>query len=117
MRLQIQSSLNQKLNKWIIGEILDYHEEFRKPPTMDVFKAQISKLDNEVLKTTVVEQLRHIFTQVGNVDLDYIKKEFTSFCRNQNLKQVILKISRLTKSLESYDRIKDLVDNKHESWY
>ena len=42
-------------------------------------KLQISKLDNEVLKTTVVEQLRHIFTQVGNVDLDYIKKEFTSF--------------------------------------
>ena len=96
-------------NKWIIGEIIDYHEEFRKPPTMDVFKAQISKLDNEVLKTTVVEQLRHIFTQVGNVDLDYIKKEFTSFCRNQNLKQVILASVDLLKA-GSYDRIKDLVD-------
>ena len=57
----------------------DYHEEFRKPPTLDVFKVQVSKLDNDVLKTTIVEQLRHIFTQVGNVDLDYIKKEFTSF--------------------------------------
>ena len=77
-------------NKWIIGEILDYHEEFRKPPTLDVFKGQLSKVDNEVLKTTIVEQLRHVFTQVGNVDLDYIKKEFTSFCRNQNLKGVIL---------------------------
>ena len=96
-------------NKWIIGEIIDYHEEFRKPPTMDVFKAQISKLDNEVLKTTVVEQLRHIFTQVGNVDLDYIKKEFTSFCINQNLKQVILASVDLLKA-GSYDRIKDLVD-------
>ena len=96
-------------NKWIIGEILDYHEEFRKPPTMDVFKGQISKLDNDVLKTTVVEQLRHIFTQVGNVDLDYIKKEFTSFCRNQNLKQVILASVDLLKA-GSYDRIKDLVD-------
>ena len=81
----------ESANKWIIGEILDYHEEFRKPPTLDVFKgAQLSKLDNDVLKTTIVEQLRHVFTQVGNVDLDYIKKEFTSFCRNQNLKQVIL---------------------------
>ena len=41
-------------NKWIIGEILDYHEEFRKPPTLDVFKGQLSKVDNEVLKTTIV---------------------------------------------------------------
>ena len=96
-------------NKWIIGEILEYHEEFRKPPTLDVFKAQISKLDNEVLKTTVVEQLRHVFTQVGNVDLDFIKKEFTSFCRNQNLKQVILQSVDLLKA-GNFDRIKDLVD-------
>ena len=96
-------------NKWIIGEILDYHEEFRKPPTLDVFKAQLSKLDNDVLKTTIVEQLRHVFTQVGNVDLDYIKKEFTSFCRNQNLKQVILASVDLLKA-GNFDRIKDLVD-------
>jgi len=96
-------------NKWIVGEIIDYHEEYRKPPTLDVFKAQVSKLDNEVLKTTVVEQLRHVFTQVGNVDLDYIKKEFTSFCRNQNLKQVILASVDLLKA-GNFDRIKDLVD-------
>ena len=96
-------------NKWIVGEIADYHEEFRKPPTLDVFKAQISKLDNDVLKTTIVEQLRHIFTQVGNVDLDYIKKEFTSFCRNQNLKNVILQSVDLLKA-GNFDRIKDLVD-------
>ena len=96
-------------NKWIVGEIIDYHEEYRKPPTLDVFKAQVSKLDNEVLKTTVVEQLRHVFTQVGNVDLDYIKKEFTSFCRNQNLKGVILASVDLLKA-GNFDRIKDLVD-------
>ena len=27
-------------NKWIVGEIVDYHEEFRKPPTLDVFKTK-----------------------------------------------------------------------------
>ena len=96
-------------NKWIIDEILEYHNEFRKPPTMDVFKGQLSKVDNDVLKTTIVEQLRHVFTQVGNVDLDYIKKEFTSFCRNQNLKGVILASVDLLKA-GNFDRIKDLVD-------
>ena len=96
-------------NKWIVSEILSYHEEYRKPPTLDVFKSQLTKIDNEVLKKTVVEQLRHVFTQVGNVDLDYIKDEFTNFCINQNLKGVILQSVDLLKA-GSYDRIKDLVD-------
>lgn len=47
-------------NKWIVDEIIEYNEEFRKPPTMDVFKVKLSKLDNDILKTTVVEQLRHV---------------------------------------------------------
>ena len=96
-------------NKWIVDEIVDYHEEYRKPPSMDVFKHKLAKLDNDILKTTVVEQLRHVYTQIGNVDLDYIKKEFTSFCRNQNLKNVILQSVDLLKA-GNFDRIKDLVD-------
>ncbi len=96
-------------NKWIVDEIIEYNEEFRKPPTMDVFKVKLSKLDNDILKTTVVEQLRHVYTQIGNVDLDYIKKEFTAFCRNQNLKNVILQSVDLLKA-GNFDRIKDLVD-------
>ena len=53
---------------------------------MDVFKVKLSKLDNDILKTTVVEQLRHVYTQIGNVDLDYIKKEFTHFVETKILK-------------------------------
>jgi replicative DNA helicase len=96
-------------NKWIVGEILDYHKEYRKTPTLDVFKVQLSKMDGDVLKKTIVDQLKHIFTQVGNVDLEYIKNEFTDFCKNQNLKQVILQSVDLLKA-GSYDRIKELVD-------
>ena len=96
-------------NKWIISEILEYHEVYRKPPTLDVFKSQLSKVDNDILKKTVVDQLKHVYTQVGNVDLDYIKNEFRSFCINQNLKNVILQSVDLLQA-GSYDRIKDLVD-------
>ena len=74
-------------NKWIVSEILNYHADYKRPPTLDVFKSQLSKVDNVILNKTVVEQLRHVFTQVGNVDLDYIKDEFKDFCINQNLKE------------------------------
>jgi replicative DNA helicase len=96
-------------NKWIISEILEYHNEYRKSPTLDVFKSQLSKVDNPILKKTVVDQLKHIHTQIGNVDLEYIKHEFRDFCINQNLKGVILQSVDLLQA-GSYDRIKDLVD-------
>ena len=97
-------------NKWIVEEIINYHQEYRKPPTLDVFKSELSKVDNEILKKTVVDQLKHVFTNIGNVDLDYIKNEYREFCINQNLKGVILRSVDLLKA-GSYDRIKDLVDN------
>jgi len=96
-------------NKWIVSEILNYHTEYRKPPTLDVFKSQLSKVDNEITKKTVVDQLKHVYTAVGKEDFDYIKKEFTNFCKNQNLKNVILQSVDLLQA-GSYDRIKDLVD-------
>jgi replicative DNA helicase len=97
-------------SKWIVSEILEYHEGYRQPPTLDVFKSQLSKVDNPILKKTVVDQLRHVFTQVGNVDLEYIKNEFTDFCKNQNLKGVILQSVDLLQAGQ-YDKIKDLVDS------
>ena len=97
-------------NKWIISEILDYHNEYKKAPTLDVFKVQLSKVDNDILKKTVIDQLKHVHTQIGNVDLDYIKNEFKDFCINQNLKGVILRSVDLLQA-GSYDRIKDLVDS------
>lgn len=96
-------------NKWIVDEIIDYHRLYRKPPTLDLFKVKVSQLENPILEKTVVDQLRNVFTQIGTVDLDYIKDEFKSFCINQNLKQVILKSVDLLK-LGDYDRIKEEVD-------
>jgi replicative DNA helicase len=96
-------------NKWIVSEIIEYHTLYKKPPTLDVFKSQLSKVDNDIIKKTVVDQLKHVYTQIGQQDFEYVKNEFTDFCKNQNLKNVILQSVDLLKA-GSYDRIKDLVD-------
>ena len=96
-------------NKWIVEEIIEYHTEYKKVATIDYFKVKTEQLDNKLLQSTVIDQLRHVYTSVGNVDLEYIKDEFKSFCINQNLKTVILKSVDLLKA-GSYDRIKELVD-------
>lgn len=96
-------------NKWIAEEIISYYNEFKKSPTIDVFKVEVSKLDDKGFQKNIVEQLKLVFTQVGDSDLDYVKKEFSNFCINQNIKNAIVQSVDLLKA-GNYDRIKDLVD-------
>ena len=96
-------------NKWIVEEVMSYYDEYHKVPSLDVFKAQVSKIDNPALQKTIVAQLKEVYTQIGNTDFEYIKNEFTAFCINQNLKNVIVQSIDLLKS-GNYDKIKELVD-------
>ena len=96
-------------SKWIIEEIADYYDEFKRTPTLEVFKVQVSKLDDKGFQKRIVEQLKQVYTQMGESDLDYVKKEFSNFCINQNIKEAIVQSVDLLKA-GNYDRIKDLID-------
>jgi replicative DNA helicase len=96
-------------NKWIVEEIMEYYDDFKRTPSLDVFKVEISKMEDVGMQKRIVEQLKLAFTQLGDNDLDYVRKEFSNFCINQNLKEAIFQSVDLLKA-GSYDRIKDLVD-------
>jgi uncharacterized protein (UPF0333 family) len=96
-------------NKWIVDEVVVYYGEYHRLPSLDVFKVQVSKVDNPALQKTIVAQLKEVYQSIGGLDLQYIKDEFTSFCINQNLKNVIVQSIDLLKS-GNYDKIKELVD-------
>jgi replicative DNA helicase len=96
-------------NRWVVETILEYHREYRRAPTLDVFKVELNKVDDAALKKKVIEQLRTAYVEQNVGDLEYIKTEFSDFCRNQNLKEVIIQSVDLLKAGQ-YDRIKDLVD-------
>lgn len=96
-------------NKWIVEEIMEYYDEFKRTPSLDVFKVEISKMEDSGMQKRIVEQLKLAFTQLGDNDLDYVKKEFSNFCINQNIKEAIVQSVDLLKA-GSYDRIKDLID-------
>jgi replicative DNA helicase len=100
---------DSEANKWIVEHILDYYEEYKSTPTIDVFKVEISKLDDKATQKSIVEQLKLAFATLDNTDLQYVKDEFSAFCINQNLKDAIIQSVDLLKA-GSYDRIKELVD-------
>ncbi len=93
-------------NKWIVGEVLSYFNEFRAVPTMEVFKIKVGGIEDKVLKQTTVEQLKNVYLQVGSEDLAYVKKEYLTFAKNQKVKDALLKSVELLKAGQ-YDKIID----------
>jgi replicative DNA helicase len=104
-----QKFFESDVNKWIVSEIVDYYNEYRRIPTVDVFKVKVSELDDTGFQKRIVEQLKSAYNTLETSDLDYIKQEFSNFCINQNLKQAIIDSVDLLKA-GNYDSIKDLVD-------
>jgi replicative DNA helicase len=95
-------------NKWIVSEILDYFDVYKRTITLDVFKIKLDEVGIEVLKAAIVDQLKVVFT-IDTNDSPFVKEEFLTFCKNQKLKNAIISSVDLLK-LGQYDSIKRTVD-------
>jgi len=95
-------------HKWIVNQIISYFDKYHTNITMDVLKVELQKLDNDVLQTAVKEELRNSY-QASQDDLDYVQEEFTTFCRNQEMKNAILNSADLLKE-QDYDGIRNMID-------
>ena len=90
-------------NKWIVSEILEYFNDYRTSPTMEVFKIKVGEIEDKVLKQTVVEQLKNVYLQVGSEELPFVKKEYLTFAKNQKVKDALLTSVELLKAGD-YDK-------------
>jgi replicative DNA helicase len=96
-------------HKWVINEILNYYEKYHTTISMDILKVEMKKLDNEVLKLSVKEQLREAY-KADIEDLAYVQEEFSTFCKNQQLKKALLSSVDLLKAGD-YDSIKYMIES------
>jgi len=100
---------DNQAHKWIIKEILRYYDKYHTTPSMDILKVEVKKIDNEVLQVSVKEQLREAY-QASEEDLEYVQEEFSTFCKNQQLKKALLNSVDLLKAGD-FDGIKHLVES------
>ena len=96
-------------HKWIINQIIQYYESYHTTISMDILKVEMKKLDNEVLKVSVKEQLREAY-RADLEDLEYVQLEFSTFCKNQQLKKALLSSVDLLKAGD-YDSIKYMIES------
>jgi len=97
-------------NKFLVDVIRDYFAEYKGVPTKEVLKVKVTEIDNDVLKETVISHLKDVYRYIGAEDLDFVKEQTLDFCKNQNLKNAIVKSVDLLKGGE-YDSIKQLIDD------
>lgn len=99
---------NQSL-QWIVTQTLKYFDKYHTSPTLESLHIEVKKLENEILKTSVIEQLREAY-KVDNNDDTYVREEFSNFCKNQQLKKALLTSVELLNS-GMYDDIRLLIDS------
>lgn len=99
---------NSQAHKWIVQRILDYFDNFHTVPTLEVLQIEFKKIDNDVLKVAVREELKYSY-EVSTDDLQFVKEEFLAFCRNQEMKNAILESADKLKQ-EDYEGIRALIE-------
>jgi len=95
-------------HKWVVSQVLSYYDEYRIPPTLEYFTVECKKLENEVLKVGIKEQLKNIY-QSTNTDFEYVENEFSTFCQNQKIKQALLESVDLLKQGE-FESIRAIIE-------
>ena len=96
-------------NSWLLEVVLDHFREYKTPPTKDVLKVKVTSIENDVLKTAILEQLKEVFRYMESDDLTFVKDEILKFCKNQEIKRAIMDSVGLLK-MGNYDEIKSKID-------
>ena len=77
-------------HKWVIEYIQKYFSEYHTTPTVETLSIEVKKIENEVLRISIAEALREAFKMSDQSDLEWVENEFSTFCRNQQVKKAIL---------------------------
>lgn len=93
--INIYDSLDSKYfenssHGWIIDKTIEYFDKYHTTPSQEILAVEIKKLENDVLKTALIETLKEAYKGADDKDLEYIQQEFTSFCQFQQMKKAIL---------------------------
>ena len=100
---------DNQAHKWIVQEILKYYDKYHTTPTLEVLKVELKRVENEVLQVSIKEQLRLSLDTLAS-DSKFVEEEFSTFCKNQQLKKALLTSVDLLKAGD-YDSIQTMIGN------
>jgi replicative DNA helicase len=97
-------------HKWTIEYIIKYFNLYHTYPTIETLSIEIKKIDNEVLRISLTDSLREAYKMSDVSDLEWVEKEFSDFCKNQQMKKAIMTSVDLL-NMGDYDGIRGLIND------
>ena len=101
---------DSEAHEWIVTKTLSHFDGFQQLPTLDVFKNEVAKVERDVLKQSIVDNLKQVWNGLESDDLEYVKEKSLEFCKNQTFKNAILESVDLL-SDGKFDIIKSKIDD------
>jgi replicative DNA helicase len=95
-------------HKWILETVIKYFDKYHTTITMDILKVELQKVENDLLETAVKAELRGSY-EASQEDLAYVQEEFTTFCKNQELKSALLNSADLLNQGD-FDGIRQMIE-------
>jgi replicative DNA helicase len=95
-------------NKWVVEYIQKYFSEYHTTPTVEIMSIEVKKIENEVLRISIAEALKEAYKLSDQSDIEWVEAEFSSFCRNQQVKKAILNSVQLLE-MNDFDSILQLI--------
>jgi len=102
-----ENIFSNQAHKWVINEIIKYYQKYHTNPSMNILKVEMKKVENEVLQLAIKEELREAYKH-SDTDTKYVQEEFSTFCKNQQLKKALLNSVELIK-VGDYESIQSLI--------
>ena len=102
--------LDTEAKQWIVKNIKEYYYEYKVMPSLPILKIKLGDVSTDLLRDAVIDELREVTKHLESPDLEFVKNETTTFCKNQVLKEAIVKSVDLLQ-IGQYDEIKRVIDN------
>lgn len=97
-------------HKWLVKVIKEYYGEYKKPPTMEVFKIELEKrVTSEVMKKTIIENLKNVYLNFDASDLPYVQENFLGFVKDQTMKQALFDAVDMV-NIKKYEEAREVMD-------
>ena len=58
-------------NKWLVKNIISYFYEFKTSPTLEVIKVKINDVEDDILKTSIIDKLKDAWNHRESTDLEF----------------------------------------------
>jgi len=104
------TSFESDAHQWIVKTTVSYFLQYKDIPTLNVFKVHVDTIETDVLKKSVIDQLKLVYQKISESDIKFVKEQYLEFCRNQTMKGAILSSVDLIRGGE-YDKISRIVQD------